>query len=514
MKNRPDILLLKPGSQNELYGELSENSLTAIEPPLWAGLIATFVRKQGYFVEIIDAEAERLGPSNVVDRISEINPILLGIIVSGTNPSASTMNMLGVRVILEEISTRDLSIKTIVAGLHPSALPERTMEEEKTDFVCEGEGFYTIAELISALKRDCDRTDFNIGGLWYRKDGKIIAAKRAPLIKDLDEELPYVSWDLLPMEKYRAHNWHCFQEPGQKREPYAVIYTSLGCPFRCHFCCIHTIFGGSGIRHRNPEKVIEEIDILVKDYGVKNIKIIDEMFVLNENHVLKICDLIIERDYKLNLWAYARINTVNERLLRRLKGAGFKWLAYGIESGNDSVLKSITKGINVERIREVIKLTKDIGINVIGNYILGLPEDDFSSMEDTINLAVELNCEFMNLYCATAYPGSSLYEQAIEEGWKLPDAWAGYSPYSYEHLPLPTKHLTSMEVLNFRDEAYVKYYSNERYQKMIREKFGEDVLDRIVKGLTRRLKRKYLEGTWGDEPVSHIHVDSRTPGEL
>ncbi len=495
MKNRPDILLLKPGSQKELYGELSENSLTAIEPPLWAGLIAAFVRKKGYFVEIIDAEAERLGPSKVVDRISEINPILLGIIVSGTNPSASTMNMLGVRAILEEISARDLSIKTIVAGLHPSALPERTMEEEKTDFVCEGEGFYTIAELISALKRDCNRTDFNIGGLWYRKDGKIIGNKRAPLIKDLDEELPYVSWDLLPMDKYRAHNWHCFQERNQKRVPYAVVYTSLGCPFKCYFCCINAIFGKRGIRYRNPSKLIEEIDLLVNTYDVKNIKIIDEMFVLDEKHVLNICDLIIERGYKLNIWAYARINTVTERLLRSLKGAGFTWLAYGIESGNDRVLKSVTKGITVERTREVVKLTKDIGINVIGNFILGLPEDDLTSMQDTINLAMELNCEFINLYCATSYPGSLLYTQAIREGWKLPDTWAGYSPYSYEHLPLSTKYLTSTEVLRFRDEAYVKYYSNERYQKMIREKFGEEILEGIKKGLTKRLKRKYLEET-------------------
>jgi anaerobic magnesium-protoporphyrin IX monomethyl ester cyclase len=212
-------------------------------------------------------------------------------------------------------------------------------------------------------------------------------------------------------------------------------------------------------------------------------------------HVLKICDFLIERDYQLNIWAYARINTVSEKLLRRLKEAGFKWLAYGIESGNDRVLKSVTKGISVEKTREAIKLTRDVGINVIGNYIVGLPEDDLTSMQDTLNLAMELNCEFMNLYCATAYPGSPLYEQAIREGWKLPEAWAGYSPYSYEHLPLATKHLKSVDVLRFRDEAYVKYYSNETYQRMIKEKFGQDVLDGIIRGLTKSLRRKYLEET-------------------
>jgi anaerobic magnesium-protoporphyrin IX monomethyl ester cyclase len=179
--------------------------------------------------------------------------------------------------------------------------------------------------------------------------------------------------------------------------------------------------------------------------------------------------------------------------LRRLKEAGFKWLAYGIESGNDRVLKSVSKGITVDRIKHAIKLTQDIGINVIGNYILGLPEDDLQSMQDTMNLAMELNCEFMNLYCAIAYPGSALYKQALKEGWKLPETWVGYSPYSYEHLPLSTKYLTSTEVLRFRDEAYVKYFSNKRYQKMVSKKFGKEVFREIQKNLTKRLRRKLLE---------------------
>ena len=112
-----------------------------------------------------------------------------------------------------------------------------------------------------------------------------------------------------------------------------------------------------------------------------------------------------------------------------------------------------------------------------------------------MNLALELNCEFINVYCAIAYPGSALYEQAVKEGWKLPDTWEDYSPYSYGHLPLPTNYLTSNEVLKFRDESYVKYCSNERYQKMIREKFGEEVLEGIKKGLTKKLRRKYSEDT-------------------
>lgn len=493
MKNTVDLLLIKPGNQKELYGKLSDNGLTAIEPPLWAGLIATYVRKRGYSVRIIDAEAMLWGGSETVNEIERLNPLLTAIISSGTNPSASTMNMLGVRMILEELRKRRPEMKTAVAGLHPSALPLRTIEEEKTDFVCEGEGFSTIAQLLETLKKDPSSKEFDISGLWYRAGGLIKANPRAELLRDLDEELPYVSWDLLPMDRYRAHNWHCFQEPGQKRKPYAVIYTSLGCPFTCNFCCINAIFGGPGIRYRSPLKVADEIGLLVGEYGVKNIKIIDEMFVLNQKHVNEICDLIIERGYDLNIWAYARINTVNEAILRKLKKAGVKWLAYGIESGSDRVLKSVTKGITVEKTKDMIKLTKDVGINVIGNYILGLPEDDLKSMQDTMNLAIELNCEFNNIYCATAYPGSELFAEAEKQNWRLPDTWAGYSPYSYDHLPLQTKYLTSEEVLKFRDEAYVKCFNSDKYLTLVREKFGSEVSDSVKATLTKQLRRKYLE---------------------
>ncbi|MBI5560801.1 MAG: B12-binding domain-containing radical SAM protein [Deltaproteobacteria bacterium] len=495
---RTDLVLIKPSNQKELYGTLSEASLTAIEPPLWACLIAAFIRKIGLTVEIIDGEAEGLTPAEIAVRIEELNPLLAAIVTSGTNPSASTMNMCGVRLVLAEMERRGMTeVKTLVSGLHPSALPKRTMEEERCDFLSEGEGFHTIAGLLTALKKGPKKKEFDIPGLWYRNNGKIIANPRAPLIGSLDKELPHASWDLLPMDRYRAHNWHCFGEKGRKRQPYGVIYTSLGCPFRCHFCCVNALFGTPGIRLRSPRNVVDEIGMLVRDYGVRNIKVLDEMFVLNHTHVLDICDLIIERGYCLNIWAYARINTVDEKLLSRLKKAGVNWLAYGIESGSDRILKSVAKGITVEKTRDVVRMTKEAGINVMGNYILGLPEDDLESMGETMELAAELNCEFVNIYCATAYPGSPLYEQALKEGWKLPERWADYSPYSYGHLPLPTKYLSAADVLKFRDESYTRYSSGERYQRMIREKFGGEVLDAIKNGLTKKLRRRHLEEITG-----------------
>lgn len=481
-----DIVLVKPGSQKQLYGELSAFNLTAIEPPLWAALLCAYMRERGYSVLLYDAEVENWSYEETAQKIKEANPILAAISVSGTNPSASTMNMTGTGIILTHLKEMAPEVKTVLLGLHPSALPERTIMEEKVDFVCQGEGFYTLPQLVDSLKAKKD--DYPIEGLWYKKDGKAVSNSRSSLVKDLDE-LPMPAWDLLPMEKYRAHNWHCFDDIND-REPYAVIYTSLGCPFRCSFCCINALFGKPGIRYRNPDVVIKEIDYLVKSYNVRNFKVIDELFALNESHVVRLCELIIERGYDLNMWAYARVDTVKETMLRKMKQAGINWIAYGFESGSDKVLKGVNKGYNLDKVRSVIKMTYDAGLYIGANFIFGLPDDDYDSMRETLEMAVEINAEWANFYSTMAYPGSQLYQQAIEEGWPLPETWQGYSQYAYDALPLPTRYLSGPEVLKFRDEAFKEYFSNPRYLEMIRRKFGPETEASILDMLKKDLKRK------------------------
>ena len=280
------------------------------------------------------------------------------------------------------------------------------------------------------------------------------------------------------------------------RGGYAVVSTSLGCPFSCSFCAISALFQQKKIRYRSADSVIAEIDYLVKNYGIRYIKIIDECFVLNKNHVNAICDKLIERNYDLNIWAYARIDTVDETILKKLAKAKIKWLAYGIESANDKSLKDVKKGqYNADKVKQVIKMTRDAGINVIANYMFGLPEDDYESMQQTLNLARDLNCEWVNFYCTMAYPGSKLYFDCVKNNIPLPETWLGYSQYSYECCPLPTKYLSGKEVLKFRDEAFQNYFKdNERYFSMILEKFGEEAVKNIRAMLHKKLRRKILDG--------------------
>ena len=153
-----------------------------------------------------------------------------------------------------------------------------------------------------------------MAGLVWREDGHVRQNIAPPLIKDLDADLHGNVWHLLPMSAYRAHNWQCFDDLST-RKPYASIYTTLGCPYKCSFCCINAPFGANRYRMREPEKVVEEIDFLYRTYGVKTFKIIDEMFVLNDRHVSGICERLAAKPYasELNFWAYARVDTVTAR---------------------------------------------------------------------------------------------------------------------------------------------------------------------------------------------------------
>lgn len=484
-----DIVLVKPGSQKLLYGQLSDFELTAIEPPLWGAILAGFLRERGYSVVLYDAEVENWDYEQTAQKIKEVKPVLVAIVVSGTNPSASTMNMTGAGEIVSFLRELDPTIKTLLTGLHPSALPERTIIEETVDFVCQGEGFYTISKLLDALKNNAEK--FPIEGLWYKKNGQVVSNPRPSLMKNLDE-LPQPAWDLLAMKKYRAHNWHCFDDINN-RQPYAILYTSLGCPFHCSFCCINALFGKNIIRYRGIDKVIEDIDFLVNKYGVKNIKIIDEMFAMNEKRVVQLCDRIIERGYDLNMWAYARVNTVTEKMLAKMKKAGINWLAYGFESGSKRVIEDVTKDYKTELVEKIVRMTYDIGIYICGNYIFGLPEDDYDSMNETLKLMLDINAEWANIYCAMAYPGSELYEKAIQKGWPLPDSWQGYSQYAYESLPLQTKYLGSGEVLSFRDYAFNTYFENPRYLSKIKRLFGTETVQHIRKMTEHKLQRKLAQ---------------------
>ena len=472
-----DLVLINPGAARTIYQNLSDD-LSAIEPPTWCRMIAGWLIDKGFDVAILDQDAWRWTPEEVAEQVKKFNPRLVAIVVSGQQPSASTQQMTGASLLAKAIQ----GVPKIMVGNHPSALPARTLMEEDVDYVCDGEGPLTIAGL---LKGDALES---IPGLVWNK-GLIIHNPRAALIPI--DELHGDVWGLLPMGRYRSHTWQCLD--GSPRQPYASIYTTLGCPFKCSFCCINAFQHSSTYRRRTPAKVVEQIKHLHQMYGVKTFKIADEMFVLDPRHYLAICEGLAALPFahELNIWAYARIDTVRPETLSLMRRAGIRWLALGIESGSAHVRDGATKSLDENDIRNVVKSIQDAGISVLGNFIYGLSDDTAESMQATLDLALDLNCEFSNHYGAMCYPGSKLYDETPESD--RPQSWAAYSQHSYESTPLPTATLSSADVLRFREYAFDRCFTDVGYLEMIDRKFGAAAVAHIKTMTSMKLKRKLLE---------------------
>lgn len=500
MKRKIDVLFIQGNGAPIIYQNLAKD-YSCIEPPIWSALLAQHVRAKGFSVNILDCEALRLTIEESIDRIKYINPRLAVFVVYGQQPSASTQNMVIVANLANRLKLICPEIKILFVGAHPSAVARETIDHTDADFVCQGEGPHTITALLQT-DLESEYQLKKVPGLWYKNSFFTKFTPSAPIIlqEELETELPGMAWDLLPMEKYRTSNWHALSN-NNKKQPFASLYTSLGCPMKCSFCMINSpfgnnnvenSFGGPSFRFWNPDFVIKEFDKIAK-MGIRNVKIADEMFVLYKKHFMEICNKIIEREYNFNIWAYARIDTVKENYLETLKKAGVNWLALGIEAGDAVVRKDVIKGKFTEiNIRELVKKIQEHGINVIGNYIFGLPEDNLQTMRETLDLAKELNCEFSNFYSCMFYPGSALYLDALKNDLDLPPSYAAYSQHSYECFPAHTKFISNKEVLRFRDNAFLEYFRGSDYLEMVKKKFGRDAHDGILDMTTHKLKRKLL----------------------
>jgi radical SAM superfamily enzyme YgiQ (UPF0313 family) len=484
MHEQTDIVLVHPGNKKLTYQELGE-SFSAIEPPIWCSIIASDLRTKGIDVHIIDANAENLSPTEVANRINDIQPILAGIVVTGVHPSASTQTMPSAIKISHAIKSK-CNIPLVVSGLHPTALPQQTLKETHADYIIEGHGLVSFAELLFYLK-DSSKTIETIPGLWfYLSPNNISFTFKSPLLSSF----PSPSWDLLPMSLYQAHNWQCLSNMSH-RSPYASLYTSIGCPHHCKFCCVHTFWQNHKVIYRPTDEVIADIDYLVNKYQIKYLKIADENFLLNPNHYMPIINQLMLKNYHINIWIYSRIDTIRQEHLPLLRKAGIQWIALGIESADASVLNAVDKPIQQQNMINCVNTIKSHDICVMGNYVFGLPNDCLESLQATLDIAKTLNCEFVNFNCMMPYPGTIYYEKAIQAG-TAPPIWEAYSQHAYETQPLPTSSLGASDILEFRDQAFHAYFSRPSYLMMIEKKFGMDARYHIEKMIKTRLKRKLI----------------------
>jgi len=507
-----DILFVNPGNAKGIYQGLA-NRIAAVEPPTWALLLAEAVRAKNFQASILDINAEGLDIAQALSRVKNLSPKFICFVVYGQNVNAGTVSMSGAVSLSAEIKKSFPETKIGFVGSYVQALPRKALSDESSmDIAFLNEGVYAILNLLALPSFD-DSELSSVKGIGFRNSkGDVILNPPERVVPNelMDIDLPGYAWDLLPykdrpLDLYRSPLWHA-EYKEDLRSPYAAIQTSLGCNFGCSFCMINIVNRNDndeigvasnyrGMRFWSLEHNLKQFDIL-HALGVSTIRIVDEMFLLYKKHYVPLCDELAKRPYSqdLRMWSYSRVDTVtNEEFLATVRRAGIRWLCLGIESATKSVRLEVSKGrFEDVDIKQVIEHVHNAGIEVMANYIVGLPGETLESMQRTLDLSLDLCTSGWNMYAAMALPGSELYKQALEKGYELPSTYTGYSFHSEDTLPLRTESLSAAQILAFRDKAFSSYHSDPRFLARIQEKFGSTAVRNIEETSKVKLKRIIL----------------------
>lgn len=434
------------------------------DPPLGLAYIAAVLEKHGFDVRILDAFAQgldnvelrsgsfiRIGMSEHSTKkyLREFTPDLVGISCAYTAHAGDAFDI--ARLVKETLP------KAVVAvgGAHATSSARQVLTDPNIDLVVMGEGEETVLELATCLKNGEDISA--VKGITTRVDGQIVETPRRPYIQNLDA-LPFPAWHLLPMQIYLE-----VQEATRSysmRPPRMNIITSRGCPGNCVFCSIHSVWGHRW-RSRSPENVVAEMEFLVQQYGVREFYVLDDNLTLNPKRVIKICDLMIKKGLDVK-WATPNgvaIWTINEELLVKMKESGYYRITFGIESGNEEILKIIGKPVDLGKAREVIKLCNRIGLWTHSTFIIGFPAEKKESIMKTIDFAKKSWLDFASFYVATPYPGTELHRIYREYNLVSDDDKLQYgSQYnSITKAGYNTLYLTREELDELRNKAYQEF---------------------------------------------------------
>ena len=406
-------------------------------PPLGLCYIAAVLKKNSFPVDLLDLDLERDKIRNIREIITSLKPDIVGI-------SGLTLQMESVYAIAKIIKNISKEIIVINGGPHPSSLPEETLRESSGDIdaVVVGEGEFTFLEIVK------NRPWQDIEGLVYYKDGQIYKNKRRELIPDLNV-LPFPARELLPILQYQG--WGPL-----KRKPSTHLIASRGCPFDCIYCSEGAVFGKKH-RRRNFISVIDEIELLIKDYGMREVSFYDDLFTLDKGWVISICKEIIKRKINIKWKALSRVNTVDQELLTWMKRAGCWMIFYGFESGSQQILDNIRKNQTIEQGLTAARLTKKAGIDIIAFFIIGNPGETKASVYQTIKLARRINPEHYQFTIARPDPGSYLYNQYNAEIRAHHVSWDNYYAFTDDPNKVSTvgTKLNSRELIDLRRLAYM-----------------------------------------------------------
>ena len=366
-------------------------------PPMGLLSLAAVVESKGHLARIIDANLQQIDPENILVGIKEC-PMFIGM----------TVNVLTIKMALEYAEVLKQAFPQAVlafGGPHASVMGRKLLDQYPClDAVMRGEGEATLADIVQRLGQK-DILE-GVRGLVYRRNGEIIDNGKRELIPDIDT-LPFPAYHLGPhLARYRTRS---------RAFPVGYIFTSRGCPAACTFC--YRSFGTQW-RPRSPEKVVEEIAFLRETYGIRQLDILDDNFTFDAQRASRILELIILRrwDLKINLQVGVRVHSLTPELLRLMKRAGVFKFGFGIESGDEEILRRIKKGLKLERALALVREARRLGFITHGYFMIGFPGDTPASMRRTIDFAKTLNPHYASFSMCTPLPGTEIYDDIARHG--------------------------------------------------------------------------------------------------
>lgn len=446
------ILLVNPPSLQALY---KGSRITAAVPKLPAqaiGILSGVLLKEGFDVKPLDLLLEKEPYQTLRATIEEFSPDAVG--VSFITPLHNEV---------AEIARVTKGLKPdcfmIAGGPHATALPEDTLNSLDFDAVVIGEGEITLPELLRADNLS------NIKGIAFKDDGQVLRTEPRELISDLDT-LPLPAWHLFNVNGYRA------SRITSRRNPIGSIVTGRGCVYPCSFCD-RSVFGKT-FRKKSPSRVIEELEYLM-DCGFKEVHFLDDMFTMDMDHAKDVCRLILKSgmDFTINLCAGLRVDRVEKELFGLLKDAGCYTVSFGVESGNEEILKRNGKNFSLDQCREAFALAREAGLERVGFFMLGFPEDTVETMKQTIDFAVELNPTYAKVSKVVPYPSTRIFTDLEARGLIISKDWSQYHYHASENV-WEHPNLSWDEIKDHYYQFYKRFYLRPSY-----------VMGRLKRGILR-----------------------------
>jgi anaerobic magnesium-protoporphyrin IX monomethyl ester cyclase len=409
-----------------------------LEYPIYLSYIVAVLEEAGLEVGFIDGVMEEMSISDFSEALAKMRPDL--VVIECSTPS--------IYHDLESAKAAKESVEgtfVVLIGSHATFFHEQILEENPfVDAVCRGEAEMTIKELALCIAAGGDVS--SVEGLTYRDGEEVRVNPPRPLIEDLDA-LPFPARHIVRHEGYRAAIYS-----GDR--PTAMV-SSRGCPYHCVYCLWPETLYGHKFRARSAVNVVDEMEHVVKDYGVDEIYFDDDCLTLNKKRVLEMCRLLLERGVEVGWIVQARVDSVDREMLAAMKEAGCHYILFGVESGSPKMLEIMKKRITLDRARQAFKDCRELGIKTQAFFLFGVPGETEETVEETIQFASEIGADSTQFAIAIPHPGTELYQTCMDHGWLVFDNWEDFAA---ENSLIETEELTRQDVERARIKAYRRYY--------------------------------------------------------